>query len=284
MIDAGKGKYMTKRYVVGYDDSGPSRRALEWVMSRADYDGIPVVVAHVRRVGATDTDTDVDDSGVAAAERAVMVAQQRHPDLTVSLQVLGGGVVDALLDAVDALAVLVIGTHKTGHLHGRSLGTTGLALATAAPCNVVVVPDVDLRFRRGVVAGIDAGPVAAAVSETAASEAERRGDELVLVRAARTATTAVGDLAAEGGRLQDMHPHLPVSCRTTGRAIAPTLLDAALGHALLVIGGRHPSEVRAGHVSAVLHDVLINLTAPVLVVRHDRAGSRARPHLTKETA
>ncbi|WFR67471.1 hypothetical protein P9139_02650 [Curtobacterium flaccumfaciens] len=96
---------------------------------------------------------------------------------------LDGEVVPALLDLVAPEDVLVIGTHKTGHLYGRSLGTTGLALATAAPCTVVVVPDMDLRFRRGVVAGIDTRPDAVVVSEAAAAEAERRGDELVLIRA-----------------------------------------------------------------------------------------------------
>jgi len=271
---------MTKRIIVGYDDSGPSRRALEWALSRAAKERTPVLLAHVHPGGAA-SDAEV---GAAVAEEAAAAARQRHPEQSILARVLDGDVVSALLDLVTPDDVLVIGTHKTGHLHGRSLGTTGLALATAAPCTVVVVPDMDLRFRRGVVAGIDARPDAVDVSEAAAIEAERRGDELVLIRAGSPDFADTDPLAVEGGRLQDAHPALPVSCRTTSRAVAPTLLDAALGHALLVIGARHPSEIRAGHVSAVLHDVLINLTAPVLVARHGGSGSHARSHLMKETA
>lgn len=270
---------MTKRIIVGFDDSGPSRRALEWAVNRATKDHSPVLLAHVRSGEARD-----DDIGAAAVEDAAASARHRHPGRSIRAQVLDGEVVPALVDLVTVQDVLVIGTHKTGHLHGRSLGVTGLALATAAPCTVVVVPDMDLRFRRGVVAGVDTRPDAVDVSEAAAIEAERRGDELVLIRAGGPEREGSDPLAVEGGRLQDAHPTLPVSCRTTNRAVAPALLDAALGHALLVIGARHPSEVRAGHVSAVLHDVLINLTAPVLVARHDSSGSHARSHFTKETA
>ncbi|MBF4609411.1 universal stress protein [Curtobacterium sp. VKM Ac-1393] len=270
---------MDKRYLVGFDDSGPSRRALEWVKSRAADEHAPIVLVHVWSGGP---DADEDD-GVLAARQALRAARERHPEADLSLLVLEGDVVGALLDVVDPDTVLVIGTHKTGHLHGRSLGTTGLVLATAAPCTVVVVPDVDLRFRRGVVAGVGAGADAADVGEMAASEAVRRGEELVLIRAKSADATGAEDLAAAGRRLQDAHPRLTVSCRTTGRAVAPTLLDAAFGHALLVIGGRQTSGIRAGHVSAVLHDVLINLTAPVLVARHDDGRGRAAAPLTKET-
>lgn len=271
---------MTKRIIVGYDDSGPSRRALEWAVNRAVKEHTPVLLAHVR-TGEGAADADV---GAAVTEEAAADARQRHPGQSIVARVLDGDVVPALLDLVSSDDVLVIGTHKTGHLYGRSLGTTGLAVATAAPCTVVVVPDIDLRFRRGVVAGIDTRRDAIDVSEAAAIEAERRGDELVLIRAGSPDRDGTDPLAIEGGRLQDAHPALPVSCRTTSRAVAPTLLDAALGHALLVIGARHPSDIRAGHVSAVLHDVLINLTAPVLVARHDGSDSHARSHLLKETA
>jgi len=271
---------MTKRIIVGYDDSWPSRRALDWAVSRAAKTCTSVVLAHVR---PDDGRTD-DDAGAAATRAAADATSRRHPGLPVLVLVLDGDVVPALLDLVTPEDVLVLGTHKTGHLHGRSLGTTGLALATAAPCTVVVVPDVNLRFRRGVVAGIGTMSDAVDVSEAAAAEAERRGDELVLIRAGGPDRDGAVPLAVEGGRVQDAHPTIPVSCRTTNRAVAPALLDAALGHALLVIGARDPSEIRAGHVSAVLHDVLINLTAPVLIARHDGSGHLARRQLMTETA
>jgi len=277
---------MTERYIVGYDGSGPSRRALAWAIDRAARALGSVLIVHVRRGPGRVTDAIGTSEGADdMVARTAAEAQRRHPDVPISWEVLEGDTVSCLLSVADESDVLVLGTHKTGHLHGRSFGTTGLSLAVGAVCSVVVVPDVDLRFRRGIVAGVGTDPSAATVCETAAMEAERRGDELVLVHAVDGQEEPV-PLGTAGGRLQDEHPLVPVSCRTTRRAIAPTLLDAALGHALLVIGAPHPSEVRVGHGSAVLHDVLINLTAPVLVARSrgERMVAGARIHHTKGIA
>ncbi|WIE54101.1 universal stress protein [Curtobacterium sp. MCBD17_003] len=278
---------MGERYIVGFDDSRPSRRALDWALDRAARDHGSVVLAHVRTVpDGPPSDPDL--------EAAVTRARTRRRDVGVSLlRIDGDDVVAALLGVAEDEDLLVVGTHKTGHLHGRALGTRALALAAGARCSVVVVPDTDLRFRRGVVAGVGGGAGAAHVCETAAREAEHREEELVLVRALEP--DGSGDdgtpLGTTGGRVQDAHPLLEVSARTASRPAAPMLLDVALGHALLVIGARHPAQAPAGYVGAVLHDVLINLTAPVLVTRHRdlvataaASGAATRPDPIEENA
>ncbi|MBA8990929.1 nucleotide-binding universal stress UspA family protein [Curtobacterium pusillum] len=276
---------MTQRYIVGYDDSGPSRRALEWALRRASANGGHVLLAHVRpgvAPGPGVTDDAPDDRTTSAGAGA----RSRHPDLAIGSVTLDGDVVTALLGIVDPTDVLVVGTHKTGHLHGRALGTTGLSLAAGATCAVVVVPDTDLRFRRGVVAGVAPGAHVAAVCAAAAAEADVRGDELVLLRAGESGGRQDGSdvLVDAARRLQEANPALRVSCRSTSREVAPALLDAALGHALLVIGAAHPRRLSAGHLSTVLHDVLINLTAPVLVTRTGGQDHPAPPRTAKETA
>ena len=48
---------------------------------------------------------------------------------------------------------MVVGTHKIGFLHGRVLGSRSVQITSTVPCSVAVIPEVDLRFRRGVVGG-----------------------------------------------------------------------------------------------------------------------------------
>src|SRR6185437_2511469 len=85
-------------------------------------------------------------------------------------------------------------------LHGRVLGSRGVQIAAAVSCTVAVIPEVDLRFRRGVVAGVDRTGTAATIARTAAGEADARGEELLLVQAspergARLTTADRADLA-----------------------------------------------------------------------------------------
>src|SRR5665647_3800082 len=58
---------------------------------------------------------------------------------------------------VGADDMIVVGTHKTGYLHGRSLGTKSIVVASIAPCTVVVVPEETSSTRRGVVIGVAPG-------------------------------------------------------------------------------------------------------------------------------
>lgn len=249
---------MSQRHVVGVDGSAPSRSALSWALGRAaGTDGL-IVLAHVRSGGRGDL-TDEDMAHLLDS------ARRAHPSVAVGSAVLCGEVVPALLAFLDEDDVLVIGTHKTGHLHGRAFGSTSVAIATCVTCSVVVVPELDLRFRRGIVAHVQGADDA--VEELAADEAERRADELVLVQAAVSGEQDGSPVLSAAQRVQERHPLLSVSCRTTARAAAPALLDAALGNALLVIGMGRPPRADGRAFDPLLHDVLMNLTSPVLVAR-----------------
>ncbi|AGW41076.1 stress-inducible protein [Leifsonia xyli subsp. cynodontis DSM 46306] len=72
-----------------------------------------------------------------------------------SLVVLYGPVAASLAGYARTGDVLVVGTDKSGFIHGRVLGSLPVQVAALAVCMVAVIPAVDLRFRAGVVAGID---------------------------------------------------------------------------------------------------------------------------------
>lgn len=260
---------MNEQYLVGVDGSVPSIAAARWASRRASKTGARLTLLHVQ-------DPALASRGPDASSLQALVAELRtiDPALTVAAIASVGPGVGGILDAAADADLLVLGTHKTGHMHGRAFGSTGIVLANAAPCSVAVVPDGDFRLRRGVVLGaldlVDGFVAALLVADEAAS----RGDTLTIVRSVANAEpTGEDDLVRT---IHVTHPDVPVSIRSVRRSLAPSLLDAALGHSLLVI-----PEPTSPSSSSMLHDVLMNLTSPVLVARP--ASTDLRPQQPEKT-
>jgi nucleotide-binding universal stress UspA family protein len=261
---------MDGRYVVGIDGSSPSEAALRWAEDRAVREHAPVVLAHVR-----DPEAGMmgEDYRREEAQRSSDVLVRFTDELTsagveVSSVVLDGPVAIGLGGFVDSDDVVVIGTHKIGFLHGRVLGSRSVQIASSVPCSVAVVPEVDLRFRRAVVAGVDRDETAAAIGRVAAAEADARGEELVIIQAGVPAGTRRTDLPLSTAiaAARDAFPSLVIRSRTSGRPAAEALLDAARDKSLLVLGPGSTGPYRSP-IGSVLHDVLLNVNAPVLITR-----------------
>lgn len=265
-----------ERVVVGVDDTAPSEAALRWALAHARRAAAPIVLVHVvdeERVGASrDSQAEATRTGEHLLREAAERIHVAEPGLATTRLMLRGSLFRALAEAAGADDLLVIGTHKTGYLHGRVLGSRGVRIAAAAPGSVAVIPDIALNFRRGVVAGVDRVSTAPAIARAAADEAASRGDELLLVH-----TVAQPDGAREGApqnetivaalrAVREAHPTLVVRARVAHRDPAEALLDAARDRALLVLGPGSP-EGPSAPIGSVLHDVLLNVTAPVLVAR-----------------
>jgi nucleotide-binding universal stress UspA family protein len=154
------------------------------------------------------------------------------------------------------------------------LGSLSVQIAAAATCTVAVIPGIDVRFRRGVVAGIDREETAEHIAELAAREAAARGDDLTLVHAGPTRGGALDDSALQSAlaHLRRVHPGLTVLARRSTRAPSAALLDVSRGQALLVIGPGS-TGIERSPIGTVVHEVLLNANAPVLV-----AGAPAWSH------
>ncbi|GAA1243522.1 nucleotide-binding universal stress UspA family protein [Microbacterium phyllosphaerae] len=253
---------MPARYVLGVGDSDAAA-AGRWAESHARRDGIPLVRVHV-------------GGGVTEQTPAHKVGTQE-----MDIVHIGGRVPEALARFVTADDVLVIGTGKTGFIHSRVFGSVSLQIAAEARCSVAVIPMIDLRFRRGIVAGVKDDDLMTAIIRAAAGEASARQEPIELIHSffsgvipAMVETRAT--IAARVAALESLvDAGTRVRTRYTQRPPAEALLDASRNAALLVVGAGHPSG--AGHaLGAVTHDVLVNIDAPVLVVRRT-AADRTSP-------
>jgi len=258
------------RYVVGVDGSSPSRAALSWAAGRAETDGVPLVIAHVEEpeggmMGGDFARTEMR----SGSDLLTQLASSLHGHGTdVSTTLLSGFVPWSLAEATRPDDLLVIGTHKTGFLHGRVLGSRSVQIAASARCTVAVIPDTDLRRRTGVVVGVRPGETPDVI-EAAAAEASRHGQQLSVIRSISPHTEKEPSPAIQA--VQAAHPGLSIRTKETRRSPAEALLDAGRDKALLVIGPGVGTGT-GSPIGSVLHDVLLNLTAPVLVVRDPRQG------------
>lgn len=269
---------MDGRYVVGIDGSGPSSAAMAWAATRSRQDGAPLALVHV-----AETDDGMMGPGFAeaatraGAELLSAAARSLGDELTVTEHLLEGPVPWALAQFVTARDVIVVGTHKTGFLHGRVLGSRSVQIAAVAPCSVAVVPEVDLRFRHGVVVGVDRVETAERLGRAAAREALALGQELVVIQAGVSAAGALTApaLAAAVSAARGAATRLEIRSRASNRPAAEALLDAARDKAMLVLGPGSTEATRS-LIGTVLHDVLLNVNAPVLIARpaEDREVSR----------
>lgn len=247
---------MPARYIVGVDGSGPSEAALAWAADHAERAGAPLVLVHVES-----EEREPDPYRAQVTPR---------PEFGADVVRLAPPVPSALARFVRDDDLLVIGTGKAGFIHGRVYGALGIQIASAVRSGIAVIPEVDLRFRSGVVAGIDRDETASAVSAAAATEAAARNEPLHLVQSVRSADwrlPSAPDHAIERAEstVRKGWPELVVRVRVTARPAPEALLDVARDAALLVLGPGGP--VGTSSLGHVLHDILVNANAPVLIVR-----------------
>jgi len=255
---------MSGRIVVGIDGSGPSSAALTWAIARASATDLPLHLVHVVEPGADET------AASHLLETTVAAAGARMPRLTVTHQLLRGPAARGLAEAATPHDLLVLGTHKTGYLSGRVLGTRGLVVASAAACSVVIVPDATPASRRGILVGVGAHDPSHTAALAGAREAARLHEDLTLIRATDgdpvDGRALLADAAAAVVPLAD---GLEVRSRLSRRRPAEALLDASRSASLLVIGAPSDETAATRHLGSVSYEVLLNINTAVMIARED---------------
>jgi Universal stress protein UspA and related nucleotide-binding proteins len=276
-----------QKIVVGVDGTAPSRAAVHWACNEAAATGAALVLAQV-----------LDDDWVTISSRmldelradsARLIEHEREyargvaPSLQIGTQVLRGRAMTELARLSDDTTLIVVGTHKSGFHYGRASGSRSLQLANLTTGPIAVVPESAVRFRSGIVVGVDPSPAGLGAIDFAAEEAARRGTELTLVRAstvplplgfgdderqdweARTDQSARKTLASAVERARKACPTATIRSRVVRRPAGAALNELARTAEMLVIGDSRRNGPR-GTLGSVAYDVLLNLTSPTIVV------------------
>jgi nucleotide-binding universal stress UspA family protein len=260
----------SEQTIVGVDGSGPSGAALTWAIAHSARSGSDIVIHHVvddewGQVGASFAQDETH-----AGERILLEAldQCRLAGRSARTALSHGSPAWELAAAGRPGDILVVGTHKTGYLRGRVLGTRSIVVASVAQCSVVIVPEDNLSHRHGIVVGVAAGTQSHAAIIAGAEEALRLRQELSLIHAGsedgsdgRTLLSEAANLAATAA------PGITIRRRVAQRRPSEALLDASRSALLLVLGTSRIDPDRAGFIGSVTHEVLLNLNAPVMVAR-----------------
>jgi nucleotide-binding universal stress UspA family protein len=181
--------------VVGVDGSPHGERALDWAAGEAELRGSPLVVLRAypatfpaARSGVPGEPAVQPTSAIAAtAEHGCTAAVEhirlRHPGLPVRGDTVAGDARDALVEASDRAALLVVGARGLGRVRGLLMGSVSSHVSTKAHCPVVVVREAPSRSLTDlrVVVGVDGSTDSTEALRFAFEAASRRGAGLTVI-------------------------------------------------------------------------------------------------------
>ncbi|MFD5507900.1 universal stress protein [Streptomyces sp. NPDC127051] len=301
--------------VAAVDGSEDSLRALEWARTEALRHGAALVVAHVlpdsaqlyaaRRSSLADPSQPEQYADPVGERVRDILAGAAELPAEVRYDSLEGSVPEALRVSGEEARMLVMGSRGHGGFAALLLGSNSRAVASSAPCPVVVVPHAARSAGADATAGPSAGRVVLGLhaAETADdvvafafAEAAARGTtvQVVSAYAIPPAPNMVVDnpfqvippegLADDGDavpaeremlrsqteRLEPFRarwPQVPVEQAAVPGDAAERLVTASRSAALVVVGRHHPRRsVGSLMIGSVAHAVLHHAHGPVAVV------------------
>lgn len=281
--------------VVAVDRSDSSRDAAAWAADIAADWSVPLHLLHV-----VDGDPQDPPLPVPAWLAALGVAAERDGARPTTIEVLPGDVVTTAAARAFGARMLVLGSYGKDAPAGTLAGSVALGVVGRVACPVAVVRGSAPRLAppRGgpVVVGVDDSVAGEAALSVAADLAVSLGARLVAVHAwsdvtadvgghLRRSSESVASLAAEAPRFLDArletvrerHPGLETERRVVDDTPLRTLIDAAPGARVLVVGTRGRAggdRVRMGSTSNALLEFA---PCPVVVVHGHRPFTAATP-------
>ncbi|MGW4909291.1 universal stress protein [Streptomyces sp. NPDC004270] len=289
---------MTRPITAGVDGTEESLAALDWAAREAVRRGLPLRVVHAWRYeeqaalgGDRETQYGWVSDGVTESVRTVT---GRNPELAVSVDVVAGDPVEALVEAAAGAELLALGSRGHGRVVGFLLGSVGQQVIAEAVRPVVLVragdrPTAEAAGRE-VVVGQQGGPEdSAAVLEFAFETAAARGATVRVVRAwtlppvfayspgSLKLLDETGGLEpfekkalSEAVRpLRERFPDVPVAEHVEMGSAGQVLLSVAGRAQLMVVGRRAHRTAVGARIGSVAHGVLHHADCPVAVVPHD---------------
>jgi nucleotide-binding universal stress UspA family protein/anti-anti-sigma regulatory factor len=229
--------------------------------------------------------------------RSVLGSAARELDQPTELRVLLGEPAERLLAAAEreaAQLVVVSAPPRRPPAHTMLLGNVHLALASAAPCPVVVIPeDVStIRAEGPIVCGVDGSGQSRAAAQVAANLAGRLDSRLLLVHAAAGLPAAApgvsGGHGTADGRRDDAAARILQHTAQRLRGTAPNYLLVEHGPAaerlaavadreraqLLVTGSRGRGPITSVLLGSVASKLTSTATQPLVIVPAHHGAAR----------
>ncbi|WP_322410894.1 universal stress protein [Microbacterium invictum] len=278
---------MSEVIAVGLTDAPVADRALAWAATRARdrRQRLRLISILGGAVGVVGEDALVQGLLAAMRERAERAAAGlRAEGLEVEVIVERGNPTEKLIAAAEGAALLVIGSDHRGPEAGATRGPHGFRIVSTASCPVVVVPDVELGERRGVVVGVDGSETSEHAVAWAAAEADRLGEPLIAVGAwvplpsrshghypeqylqnMQALTEENLSIALAG--LRGRYPDLEIVARAERGHPAEMINRHAATARLVVVGTHGRGAFRRFVLGSVSYDVLADLAAVTAAVR-----------------
>lgn len=286
--------------LVGVDSSPGSEIALRWATEYADLGGCRLVVVHVvgspvlsdGNAGLVASDEGLLAAGRMVSDRAVAAAVQHRPGVAVSALTLTGDPRAVLLDLARDASALVVGSRGRGPVASLLLGSVSVALASHAPCPLVVV-----RAQSDAVAAVDLSVVVGVDADGDATEALTLGFELAAARyrplqvvhalgapalfpypdvvdtgaVARSREEAEAFLDRTLKAFVDRFPDVVVQRRLVQETPTQALVAASRTASTVVVGRRERGTVRSHLIGSVSRAVVEQAHSTVVVVRGSRS-------------
>jgi nucleotide-binding universal stress UspA family protein len=260
---------MSAPVVVGFDGSSSARAAVQYGVGEALLRGCDLRLVHAFSwpliyppFGA---EYDPHDHGPRVAMLKMLTAMARdvqrdHPDLAVDTRIVDGSPGGVLVAASSDATVLVVGHRGMGGFTGLLAGSVGMQTTGHAHCPVVVVrgkPTTAAGPQPGggpIVLGFDGSPSASMAANAAFAQAQRWGDELLVVHHHPPHTARAEAEAAVAGHR---------SPRCTTDEFAASLSVAAAGYADVMY---RTEVVHGGSAATALIAAARSVDAGLLVV------------------
>lgn len=278
-----------RRIIVGVDASAHAVRAVAWAAREASDRGLPLHLVNALDLPARAPGVRIPEDYVAAGRAASKLLldrlsqQARHlePGLPVTTETSEFGAAETLVTLGGDGDLIVTGTRGHGGFAGLLLGSVSLRAAAHAHCPTIVVRGtVEEVPRNEIVLGVERDEDEAPI-RFAFESCELLRARLTVVRAWFSAPSYAGhylthEPASDAEQLDDVdrliaavraeHPDVEVELRTVRDNAVPSLIDAARGTRMIVIGAhrrRAPLSVGAGYV---VQGLLSHAETPVAVV------------------
>jgi nucleotide-binding universal stress UspA family protein len=288
--------------VVGVDGSQSSNRALQWAVRQARRrDGARLDVVHAWTAPAIDVDDTWRRAYFETCAREVLDAEagsltdQTAPAVRPVL--VNAPAAEALIEAASAADLLVVGARGRGGFAGLLLGSVSDRCIVHASCPVAVVPTDWTSDDSGrIVVGVDSSQSSCGALQWALAEAQRRDATLDVVNAYNyhpTMGSPFGPVVigshedvekASQALLDEMvanlveaagAPSVQVELIPSPASAARSLLDAASGADLLVVGSRGHGTIDGVLLGSVSRQCAHHARCPVVVVRPTAARPRS---------